>query len=137
MSGRRVAMRLCIGTAKGIIVLDPERGVTPLMVLADPSSVWCMAQDWLQPERLYAGSIHNKQAGSAREKVALARSTDAGRSWQDITPRHARDEEVWAVAAAPDVSGQVFVGTSHARIFRSDDYGRSFDECSSFLELPG
>jgi photosystem II stability/assembly factor-like uncharacterized protein len=130
-------MRLCVGTAKGIIVLDPERGGAPLMALADPPSVWCMAQDCEEPHTLYAGSIHNIQAGSARGKGALARSTDGGRSWQDITPRHARDEEVWALAAAPDVSGQLFVGTSHARIFRSDDSGRSFHECNAFLKLPG
>lgn len=130
-------MRLCVGTAKGIIVLDPERGATPLMVLADPASVWCMAQDCREPDTLYAGSIHNIQAGSARGKASLARSSDGGRSWRDITPRNARDEEVWALAAAPDVSGQVFIGTSHARLFRSDDAGRTFHECSSFLKLPG
>jgi photosystem II stability/assembly factor-like uncharacterized protein len=130
-------MRLCVGTAKGIIVLDPERGGTPLMVLADPASVWCMAQDCDKPDMLYAGSIHNIQAGSARGKGSLARSSDGGRSWQDITPQNARDEEVWALATAPDVSGQVFVGTSHARIFWSDDAGHSFHECSSFLKLPG
>jgi len=130
-------MRLCVGTAKGIIVLDPERGGLPLMVLADPASVWCMTQDCEEPETIYAGSIHNIHAGSARGKGSLARSNDAGRSWQDVTPRYARDEEVWALAAAPDIRGQVFVGTSHARIFRSDDAGHSFHECSSFLKLPG
>jgi photosystem II stability/assembly factor-like uncharacterized protein len=130
-------MRLCVGTAKGIIVLDPDRGGAPLMVLADPVSVWCMAQDCDQPDILYAGSIHNLQAGSARGKGSLARSLDGGRTWHDITPRNAHDEEVWALAAAPDVSGQIFVGTSHARIFRSDDAGRNFHECNSFLKLPG
>jgi len=130
-------MRLCVGTAKGIILLNPDRGATPLMVLADPPSVWCMAQDCDEPDMLYAGSIHNIQAGSARGKGSLARSSDGGRTWHDITPRNARDEEVWALAAAPDVNGQVFVGTSHARIFRSDDAGRNFEECSSFLKLPG
>jgi len=130
-------MRLCIGTAKGIIVLDPEQNGRPLMALADPASVWCMAQDCVEPKLLYAGSIHNSQAGSARGKGSLARSSDGGRSWHDITPRNARDEEVWAVAAAPDISGQLFVGTSHARIFRSDDGGRGFHECSAFLKLPG
>ena len=42
-------MRLCIGTAKGIVILDPARGAIPLMVLADPSGVWCMAQDAVDP----------------------------------------------------------------------------------------
>jgi hypothetical protein len=130
-------MRLCVGTAKGIIVLDLERGRAPLMALADPASVWCMAQDCEKPQTLYAGSIHNIQAGSARGKSSLARSVDGGRSWQDITPRNARDEEVWALAAAPDVGDQLLVGTSHARLFRSDDGGQNFHECSGFLKLPG
>jgi len=107
------------------------------MVLADPTSVWCMAQDCHDRHVLYAGSIHNSHAGSARGKGSLARSDDGGRSWHDITPRNARDEEVWAIAAAPDLGGQLFVGTSHARIFRSDNEGGVFHECSSFLKLPG
>jgi hypothetical protein len=107
------------------------------MALADPSSVWCMAQDCANPNLLYAGSIHNVHAGSARGKGSLARSTDGGRTWNDITPGTARDEEVWAIAASPDCSGEVFAGTSHARVFRSEDSGHSFHECTSFLKPPG
>lgn len=130
-------MRLCVGTAKGIVILDPDRGPVPLMALADPASVWCMAQDWADPGLLYAGSINNAQAGSARGKGALARSTDGGRSWSDVTPGMARDEEVWSIATVPGSTREVFVGTSHARIFRSEDSGRSFRECTAFLKLPG
>jgi hypothetical protein len=132
-----IAMRLCVGTAKGIVILDPERGATPRMVSADPPSVWCLAQDCAKPNLIYAGSIHNAQAGSARGKGALALSDDGGRSWREIMPGIARDEEVWALAASPDRSGEVFVGTSNARLLRSDDAGRSFHECSGFLKLPG
>ena len=42
-------MKLCVGTSKGIVVLDAERKGKPLMVLADPPSVWCMAQDCRDP----------------------------------------------------------------------------------------
>jgi hypothetical protein len=130
-------MRLCVGTAKGIVILDPDRGSTPVMALADPPSVWCIAQDSGDPNLLYAGSIHNSQAGSARGKGSLARSADGGRSWHDITPRMARDEEVWSLAAAPDNPGELLAGTSHARVFRSEDSGRVFHECISFLKMPG
>lgn len=130
-------MRLCVGTAKGIVILDPERGATPLMVSADPPSVWCMAQDCADPNLLYAGAIHNAQAGSARGKSSLAASDDGGRTWRDITPGNARDEEVWALAASPTRPGEVFVGTSHARIFRSEERGFGFRECTAFLKLPG
>jgi photosystem II stability/assembly factor-like uncharacterized protein len=130
-------MRLCVGTAKGIVILDPERGATPVMVSADPPSVWCMAQDCADSNLLYAGSIHNAQAGSARGKSSLSASDDGGRTWRDITLPNARDEEVWALAASPARPGEVLVGTSHARIFRSEERGSIFRECAAFLKLPG
>ena len=126
-------MRLCIGTAKGIVILDPSRaGAPPLMVLADPSAVWCMAQDAVDPALIYAGSTEH-----VRGKGMLARSADGGRTWTDATPALAREEEVWSVAASPAVKDRVFIGTSHARLFRSDDRGRVFKECDGFLKIPG
>ncbi len=130
-------MRLCVGTAKGIVILDPQRGGAPCMISADPPSVWCLAQDCSNPRLLYAGSIHNNQAGSARGKSAIAISEDGGRIWRDITPGSIRDEEVWALATPPDRHGEVFVGTSHARLFRSDDGGRTLRENAAFAKLPG
>jgi hypothetical protein len=124
-------MRLCVGTSKGIVILDPARNI-PLMVLADPSAIWCMAQDCVNPSVIYAGST-----SAVRGKGTLARSADGGRTWADITPPLAREEEVWALAASPAVKDQVFVGTSHARLFRSDDRGRMFRECDGFLKVPG
>jgi hypothetical protein len=125
-------MRLCIGTAKGIVILDPARGGTPLMVLADPSAVWCMAQDAVDPTLLYAGSTEH-----IRGKGTLARSTDGGRTWTDVTPPLAREEEVWSLAASPAVKDCVYIGTSHARLFRSEDRGRIFKESEGFLKIPG
>ena len=109
-------MRLCIGTAKGIVILDPARGGIPLMVLADPSAVWCMAQDAVDPNLLYAGSTEH-----IRGQGTVSRSTDGGRAWTDVTPTLGREEEVWSVAASPAVKDCVYVGTSHARLFRSED----------------
>ena len=125
-------MRLCIGTVKGIVILDPARGGAPLMVLADPSAIWCMAQDAADPSLIYAGSTEH-----TRGKGTLARSTDGGRTWNDVTPALAREEEVWSIAASPAVKDRVFLGTSHARLFRSDDQGRIFKECAGFLKIPG
>ena len=42
-------MKLCVGTSKGIVVLDAERKGKPLMARAEPPSVWCMAQDCRDP----------------------------------------------------------------------------------------
>jgi photosystem II stability/assembly factor-like uncharacterized protein len=130
-------MKLCVGTSKGIVVLDAERKGKPLMVLADPPSVWCMAQDCRDPGTIYAGSVDHAHMGSARGRVTLARSTDSGRTWADITPGIARNEDVWAIAAPPQAPGEVFIGTSHARLLHSLDHGRTFRECVGFLKLPG
>ncbi len=113
-------------------MLDPARGATPLMVLADPAPVWCMAQDCGDPKVIYAGA---NDPGHGRG--VLSRSTDGGRSWAYITPPAARDEEVWSLATPPDVPNQVFIGTSHGRLFRSDDGGKNFFEVRSFLTVPG
>src|SRR6266851_8540845 len=125
-------MRLCIGTAKGIVILDPARGAIPLMVLADPWAVWCMAQDAVDPNLLYAGSTEH-----IRGQGMVSRSVDGGRTWTDVTPTLGREEEVWSVAASPAVKDCVYVGTSHARLFRSEDRGRLFKECDGFLKIPG
>jgi hypothetical protein len=130
-------MKLCVGTSKGIVVLDAARKGKPLMVLADPPSVWCMAQDCRDPGTIYAGSVDHAHMGSARGRVTLARSNDGGRTWVDITPGIARTEDVWAIATAPDAGGELFIGTSHARLLHSLDHGRTFRECVGLLKLPG
>ncbi|HVC43369.1 MAG TPA: hypothetical protein VND20_01015 [Candidatus Binataceae bacterium] len=129
-------MRLCIGTSKGIVIVDPDRAARPLMVLADPASVWCLAQDSRDPHLLYAGAIQNLQAGSARGRSALARSHDGGRNWTDITPGAARDEDVWSIAVPPDRPGELIIGTNHARLLRSLNGGQSFRECAVLRKFP-
>ena len=130
-------MRLCVGTSKGIVILDAERGGAPLLISADPPSVWCLARDCYDARVIYAGSVQNAQAGSARGRGSLARSGDGGRTWLDITPASIRDEEVWAMAASIHRTGELIIGTSRARILRSVDTGRSFQECGAFLKISG
>ena len=124
-------MRLCIGTAKGIVILDPSRGTIPLMVLANPSAVWCMAQDAVDPNLIYAGSTEHIHG-----KGTLARTTDGGRTWTDVTPPLAREEE----------SGRwrrhrpYRIACSSARHTRAVPQRRSrtrLQECNGFLKIPG
>lgn len=129
-------MKLCVGTSKGVVILGAEKG-SPLLASADPPSVWCMSQDCRDAGVIYAGAVDHAHIGTARGKGTLSRSADGGRAWVDITPSLARNEDVWAVAAAPDAPGELFVGTSHARLLRSLDHGRTFRECAAFLKLPG
>ncbi len=130
-------MRLCIGTSKGIVMVDPDRGRAPVLALANPSSVWCMAQSPGEPHIIYVGSVEHTHMGDGPASGTLSRSMDGGKTWTDITPAGAQDESIWAVAAPPQSPGQLFIGTTHARLFRSDDHGRSFSECTAFLKVPG
>jgi hypothetical protein len=130
-------MRLCIGTSKGIVIIDPERGRVPVAVVANPSAVFCIAQSAGEPQVIYAGSVEHTHMGDGPASGILSRSTDGGRTWTDITPAGAHDESIWAVAAPPDAPGELFIGTTHARLFHSRDHGQNFKECAAFLSLPG
>jgi photosystem II stability/assembly factor-like uncharacterized protein len=127
-------MRLCVGSSKGIIILDPDRGSAPLMVHAEPAPVWCLAADCQDSQFIYAGSNECVTMGNARGMRTLARSCDGGRSWEDITPRGTADEDTWTIAASPVTPDQLFVGTSRGRMLRSDDGGRTFAECLGLRE---
>jgi len=130
-------MRLCIGTSKGIVIIDPDRGRAPVAAMANPSSISSMAQSAGEPHILYAGSLERTHVGDGPGSGTLSRSVDGGKTWTDITPSGTQDESIWAVAAPPDAPAELFIGNSHARLFHSDNHGRSFKECTAFLALPG
>jgi hypothetical protein len=132
-------MRLCVGTAKGIVILDAARHCAPIAVSANPAAVGCMAQSAGRPEILYAGS--NTVAGSAdfvpaaeADLGAMFRSEDGGRSWVEITGRTLHGEAFWALAAPHDEPAELWVGATHGRLFHSDDFGHSFAECLPFRD---
>ena len=37
----------------------------------------------------------------AHGRAVFARSGDGGRTWVEMTPQNAREEEIWAMAASP------------------------------------
>ena len=127
-------MKLCIGTAKGIALLD--LGGRPSVVAEGPSTAFCVARDHFDPNLLYAGKASHSTANFDGRNV-LSRSTDGGRTWQAIGVRELQKEEVWAITPAPDQARTVYVGASHGRILKSTDGGESFQECVSFLKMPG
>jgi len=118
-------------------MIDPDRGRAPVAVIANPSSISCMAQSAGDPRIIYVGSLEHTHMGDGPASGTLSRSLDGGRTWTDITPAGAHDESIWAVAAPPDAPGEVFIGTNHARLFHSQDHGQNFKECTAFLDLPG
>ncbi len=101
------------------------------MVHAEPAPVWCLAANRQDSQLIYAGSNECVAMGNARGMRTLARSSDGGKSWEDITPRGTADEDTWTIAASPVSPNQLFVGTSRGRILRSDDGGRTFAECTA------
>ena len=109
-------MRLCVGTSKGIVILDSERPGVPLAVIANPASIFCMAQGADEPDVLYVGSTEPTHMGDGPASGTLSRSADGGKTWTDITPVGAYDEGVWAIAVPPGARGELFIGTAHARL---------------------
>lgn len=63
----------------------------------------------------------------------LFRSTDDGRSWNDVGPP-VDESEVWSVLATGD--GTLFAGTNDPKLFRSTTGGDVWTELRGFRELP-
>lgn len=134
-------MRVCVGTAKGIIILDGERAGAVMAVSAHPDAIACMAQSSADPNIIYAGCNEVADAADFVPAADLAggalfRSPDGGRSWREMTPRGLR-ETFWTLAAPADMAGGLWAGCSHGRLLYSGDYGDSFEECRAFAALPG
>ncbi|HLH76228.1 MAG TPA: hypothetical protein VKV28_05405 [Candidatus Binataceae bacterium] len=131
-------MRVCVGTAKGIVIVDGERQGAVTAVSAHPDAIACMAQSCDDPNIIYAGRNEVADAAdfvpAAELAGALFRSQDGGRSWRELTPRGLR-ETFWTLAAVPDSAGGLWAGCSHGRLFYSGDYGDSFEECRALATL--
>jgi photosystem II stability/assembly factor-like uncharacterized protein len=133
-------MRICVGTAKGIVIVDGEREGAVTAVSAHPDAIACMAQSSADPNIIYAGRNEVADAADFVPALELAgalfRSHDGGRSWRELTPRGLH-ESFWTLAGVPDSAGGVWAGCSHGRLLYSGDYGDSFEECRAFATLPG
>jgi photosystem II stability/assembly factor-like uncharacterized protein len=122
-------LRLYVGAQGGVSVLERETPSAPWKVarralagrhvaalMCDPAGAWVMA------------GIH---------EGGIAFSADHGATWEDrnagVTVDHA-----FSLAGVTEGGGDtLYLGTLPAALFRSRDYGRSWQELSSFRSVPG
>ena len=86
--------------------------------------VWPIVIDRDDPSRLYA----------ATHRGGVFRSDDAGRSWQEKN-EGLLYKETWCIVQHP-TSGDLFVGTGPAAIFKSSDRAETWTHCEQLHTLP-
>lgn len=102
--------------------------------------VWQLAPSLTEPDTVYAGV----------EDAALFRSTDGGKSWQELPGLRSVKGHLWQPGAGgmclhtiiqdPSNSNRIFIAISAAGAFRTDDGGQSWKPINqglvSLFELP-
>jgi photosystem II stability/assembly factor-like uncharacterized protein len=118
---------LYIGTENGLFEATPRGGeydLTPLPLKIQGTMRAPIVVDKDDPRRLYA----------ATNKDGVLVSEDAGRSWREIN-RGLIYKEVWSIVQHP-VTGDLYVGTCPASVFKSTDRGESWQDAEQFRTMP-
>jgi hypothetical protein len=128
-----MALQVWVGTRKGAFVLSTEdrvRWTTDGPFLAG-DEVNHVVQDPRDPKRLYAA------AGTAWFGPHLQVSTDGGKTWQlsetGLGMKGIEGESlkrIWHIApGAADEPGVVYLGADPGALFRSEDWGHTWEQC--------
>jgi hypothetical protein len=129
-----MALQVWVGTRKGAFVLstkDRVQWTTDGLYLAG-DEVNHVVQDPRDPKRLYAA------AGTAWFGPHLQASTDGGKSWQlsenglgiKGLEEGASLKRIWHIApGASDEPGVVYLGADPGALFRSEDWGQTWEQC--------
>ncbi|MBV8084772.1 MAG: hypothetical protein JO247_08150 [Chloroflexi bacterium] len=118
------ALSLYAGGEAGVCRVTVDGGKANLDVLGPQGrNINRVHVDLHDPERIYAGGYDD----------GLFRSDDGGRSWKAIN-RGIRYMSIWAIAQHP-VTGDLWVGTEPASIFKSADHGDTWTDCSTFRDM--
>ena len=84
-----------------------------------------VARDAVNPQRLYAATL-----------TEIHVSDDGGESWKWVPSGGIDHRDIWAMAAHPTRTDEIYVGTLPAAIYVSENGGRSFRELTAFRRLP-
>jgi photosystem II stability/assembly factor-like uncharacterized protein len=131
--------RLLVATRKG------------LFILARKSDGWAVATTAFDGQPVTA-ALHDTRDGALYAALKhghfgpkLHRSSDAGRTWEEIaTPAFPSDAvgapalfQMWTIeAGAPDQPGRLWIGAIPAGLFRSDDRGASWQLVDALWNVP-
>lgn len=121
--------RLVIATAGGLILAQERRDGWESWTALEGLPARCLAVDPLRPEVVYCGTFG----------AGLFRSTDAGRTWADVSiGEHASQVTAVAVSQGERAGehGVVYAGTEPTALYRSATAGATWRECSRLRTLP-
>lgn len=135
--------QLLVGTRKGVLSFERSNGAYELTRVGQHGIPITYADADPRNGSLWACLDH----GHWGQK--LARSTDAGETWTEVTPPAYPDDAklpdgepataqffwTWR-AGAPDQAGRMYVGTCPGGLFRSDDDGASWELVRSLWNHP-
>jgi photosystem II stability/assembly factor-like uncharacterized protein len=98
--------------------------------------VWHLEPSPADPDMVYAGV----------EDAALFRSSDGGKTWQELSALRSLKGHLWqpgaggmclhTVALDPSQPGRIFIAISAAGVFRTDDAGRTWRAMNRGLKSP-
>src|SRR5215212_5440081 len=118
---------LYIGTESGVFLAESRHGeysVRPLDVTLRGPMRTPIVIDREDSRRLYVGST--------RDGMLL--SEDAGKTWREVN-NGLTYKEVWSIVQHP-LTGDLYVGTGPASVFRSVDRGESWIDSEQFHTMP-
>jgi photosystem II stability/assembly factor-like uncharacterized protein len=121
-------LNLQLLTWSGIVNCRFRAGAAQVDVLGtnlEGENIRSVVADSTNPRQLYACSVSDVYS-----------SADGGETWTWLPSGGVDYREIWTLAAHPLRSGEVYVGTSPAMVYVSENGGRSFRELPGFRDLP-
>ena len=133
--------RLFVGTRKAAFIFrstDGRKTWTASEPILPGASVYHFIEDPRDPDRMYAAANYSWWG------PLLARSVDGGRTWTDRnqTPRFAPEDgmtvnALWHIRPGhADRPGEVWMGVDPATLFRSRDWGETWEQVRGLNEHP-
>ena len=118
--------RIALATKNGAYFLSPDE----------------LRKKWVLSDPILSGENINKIIDDGHGNLFAAsfdegifKSTNGGKTWK-MSSRGLVVRKVWELAADPHHKGTIYTGTQYGHLFRSMNYGETWEEVTSLHEAP-